>query len=154
MHLNVRSVPPKLPEIQGLLTLLSFPKIFMLSETWLAQNSFLESVENYSFISSPRTTNRWGGVGIYINNFVKYIIKENFADSTLNSNNKDYIVIKLIGNDNIALACMYCPDKKLNNIVSIIEHIKSLLYPTTPLIIGGNFNINSLDVTTDLAIDF
>ena len=58
MHLNVRSVSPKLPEIQGLLTLLGFRKRFMLSETWLAQNSFLESDENYSFISSPRTTNR------------------------------------------------------------------------------------------------
>ena len=49
---------------------------------------------------------------------------------------------------------MYCPEKKLNNIVSIIQHIKFLLHPTTPLIIGGDFSINLLDVTTDLAIDF
>ena len=154
MHLNVRSVSPKLPEIKGLLTLLGFQKIFTFSETWLAQNSFLKSVENFSFISSPRTTNCWGGVGIYIHNSVKYIIKEKSADSTVNNNNIDYIVIQLIGNTNIALACMYCPDIKLNNIVSIIKHIKSLLHPTTPLIIGGDFNINLLDVTTDLAIDF
>ena len=155
MHLNVRSVSPKLPEIQGLLFLLGFPKIFMLSEIWLAQHSFLESVENYFFISSLRITNRWGGVGIYIHNSVKYIIKKKSANSTVNNNNIDYIVIQLIGNTNIALACMYCPDKKLNNIVSIIEHIK--FYYTQlldPLIIGGDFNINLLDVTTDLAIDF
>ena len=74
MHLNVRSVSPKLPEINGLLTLLGFSKIFTLSETWLAQNSVLESVENYSFISSLCTTNRWSGVGIYIHNSAKYII--------------------------------------------------------------------------------
>ena len=49
---------------------------------------------------------------------------------------------------------MYCPDKKPNKIVSIIEHIKSLLHPTTPSISGGDFNINLLDVTTDLAIYF
>ena len=101
MHLNVKSVSPKLSKIQGLLNLLGFPKIFMLSETWLAQNSFLESVENYSFISSLRTTNRWGGVRIYIHNSVKYIIKEKSADSTVNNNNIDYIVIQLIGNTNI-----------------------------------------------------
>ena len=75
MHLNVRSVSPQLPEIQGLLTLLGFPKMFMLSETWLAQNFFLESVENYSFISSPRITNRWNCVGFYIHNFIQYIIE-------------------------------------------------------------------------------
>ena len=95
-----------------------------------------------------------GGVGIYIHNSVKYIIKEKSADSTVNNNNIDYIVIQFIGNTNIAFACMYCLDKKLNNIISIIEHIKSLLHPTTSLIIDGDFNINLLDVTTDLAIDF
>ena len=103
----------------------------MLSEIWLAQNFFLESVENYSFISSPCSTNRWGNVGIYIHNSVKYIITEKSADSTVKNNNIDYVVIQLIGNNNIALACMYCPDKKLNNIVSIIKHIKSSLHPTT-----------------------
>ena len=44
--------------------------------------------------------------------------------------------------------------KKLNNIVSINENIKSLLQPITAVIIGDDFNINLLDVITDFAIDF
>ena len=126
----------------------------MLSETCLAQNSFLENVENFSFISSPPTINRWGGVEIYIHNSVKYIIKEKSADSIVNNNNIDYIVIQLIENTNIPLAYM------LNN-VDILNNFFTSVYKQAPkfqadqhhTIPDSNFGLFFSPITPDEIVD-
>jgi hypothetical protein len=49
-------------------------------------------------------------------------------------------------NLNIALCCLYCPpNTKVADIITVIEHIKSLLNSQASLLIGGDFNINFLD---------
>ena len=47
-------------DLDGLLHILDFPKIVMISETWINDTSTLA---NYTFASSPRSTGIGGGVG-------------------------------------------------------------------------------------------
>ena len=44
--MNIRSLAPKIDEIESLIILLGYPKIFLLSETWLDSNSPLQQIPN------------------------------------------------------------------------------------------------------------
>ena len=54
VHLNVCSLKTKVSELEGLITLLNFPKVVLLSETWLSLDIDLINITNYSFISFYR----------------------------------------------------------------------------------------------------
>ena len=54
VHLNVCSLKNKVSELKGLITLFNFPKVVLLSETWLSSDIDLITITNYSFISSYR----------------------------------------------------------------------------------------------------
>jgi len=145
LHLNVRSLLHKVGEIDALLNLLGLPKVLMLSETWLEVYSPVLEINNYTFVSSPRRFSRGGGVGMYLHKSLRYIIKDKSCDQTIQYCNIDYLVIELL-NLNIALCCLYCPpNTKVADIITVIEHIKSLLNSQASLLIGGDFNINFLD---------
>jgi hypothetical protein len=81
MHLNVRSIFHKVAEIEGVLSLLGFPKALLVSETWLDLNTTISAVTNCSFISSPRLSGRGGGVGIFISNSIQYSVTVKSSDS-------------------------------------------------------------------------
>ncbi len=153
LHLNARSQYYKIGEIEALLNLLGLPKILLITETWLSPVSPVQNIINYHFVSSPRMSGRGGGVGMYIHNSLQFISKYNSSNQPGQFKNIDYLLIEL-PHSKISLACIYNPDKNLTNLISCIEHIKSLLHPTTRLIIGGDFNIDLLDGNSALAIDF
>ena len=46
LHLNIRSLQNKVHEIENLISLLKFPRVFALSETWLKSNNVLISISN------------------------------------------------------------------------------------------------------------
>ena len=54
----------------------------------------------------------------------------------------------------IAIACMYCPNGKLTEEISVIEYLKSLLNPAASLIIAGDSNIDLPNDKSNQAIDF
>ena len=66
VHLNVCSLKNKVSELEGLITLLNFPRVVFLSETWLSSDIDLINITNYSFTSSYGKNRRGGGVGIYV----------------------------------------------------------------------------------------
>jgi hypothetical protein len=153
VHLNIRSLVNKINELTGLLHVLDFPKIVMLSETWINANSPPTDIDNYIFVSSPRsTTSMGGGVGIYVHNSITFSVKTRSCDQP-NPLNIDYILIHL-AKTNIFICCLYCPPKcKLQDIILLIESLRSLTNQRLPLIIGGDFNVNLLD-DNDSALTF
>ena len=66
----------------------------MLTETWLTNTSLPHNIANYSLLSSPRLKTRGGDVGMFVNNFLQYVIKDRSCDH-LTTNNIDYLFIEL-----------------------------------------------------------
>ena len=153
VHLNVCSLKNKVSELESLITLLNFPKVVLLSETWLSSDIDLINITNNSFISSYRKNRHGGGVGMHVHNDVKYCIKVRSCD--LNTISKiDYILLELL-TFKIAVCCAYCPPgTKTDNIINLIEHIKGTVDPKSQIVFGGDFNINILDDKIDSSIDF
>ena len=114
IHLNIRSLRNKIPELECIINLLKYPKLIMLPETWLRMNSPFPNIDNYTFISSPRISNTHGsGVGIYIHKSLKFIIKSKSSDQD-NRHYCDYIIIELY-EPKLPLCSLYCfppPEKK------------------------------------------
>jgi hypothetical protein len=153
MHLNIRSLSPKIDELEALINLVGSPKVLMLSETWLNNVSVSYNVSNYSFVSSPRLRGRGGGVAMFVNNLLHYVIKDRLCDHTDN-NNIDYLLIEL-PKVNIMLCCMYCPpNTRLDHIIALLERNKAFSNPRTLFIAGGDYNINLLDESSDISVDF
>ena len=153
LHLNIRSLQNKVHEIENLISLLKFPRVFALSETWLKSNNVLISISNYSFISSHRICGAGGGVAMYIHKDVHY----NVVDKSCNHNDLhkiDYILTELV-QYNIFLCCMYCPPKTDLNVIShLINDLKMKTNHKSNFLITGDFNVNLLDITSCAINDF
>ena len=94
----------------------------MLTETWLTNTSLPHNIVNYSFLSSLRLKSRGDGVGMFVNNSLRYVIMDRSCDH-LPTNNIDYLLIKL-QNTSITLCCMYCsPYTKLDHVIAQLEHV-------------------------------
>lgn len=114
VHVNIWSLRNKISELEGILRILDFPKIILITETWLSSNSSLINIDKYSFISSPRHK-RGGGVGVYIHDSLHYCIKKLSSDSAID-HVIDYLLIE-VHEYKLAICCMYCPQScKLDDI--------------------------------------
>jgi hypothetical protein len=82
IHINIRSLAPKISELEILLNLLKYPKVLLISETWLSNNSPAVNVDGYSLVSSPRCSGRGGGVAAYVHNSVLFSIKDKSSNNT------------------------------------------------------------------------
>ena len=66
----------------------------------------------------------------------------------------DYLLFELI-EYKLALDYMYCPPRStVENIASTIESFKRLVSNKYNLIVGGDFNVNLLDLDDDNAVEF
>ena len=139
VHLNIRSIINEVNDLDRLLNILDFPKIVMISETWINDNSLRTNVNNYTFVSSPRSTGIGGDVDFYVHNSIEFSIKNRSSDQP-NSSNIDLSKIHLIKN-NLLLCCHYC---RLHDVILLIESVRSTSNHLR-LIFGGDFNINLLD---------
>lgn len=73
MHINARSIRHNLSELTDFLTTLDngFP-IIGISETWLTSNLDDVHIDGYSFHHKCRVDKHGGGVGIFVNSFIKH----------------------------------------------------------------------------------
>ncbi len=154
LHLNIRSLPNKINELEALLNMFDSPKVIMLSETWLTVNTSLLNINNYFCVSSPRLQ-RGGGVAMYLHNSVQYSVKLKSCERVVDAyHNIDFLILEILSL-NITLCCMYCPpNTNLAHILTLIEHLKSKSNPRTSFVIGGDFNINLLASDTELSLEF
>ena len=112
IHINIRSLRNKSAELELLLTNLDYPKVLLITETWLNNDTGLLNIPNYTLLSSHRTTGHGGGVGAYVDDSVAYTIKCKSSDSSVRLNNIDYLML-VLGDYKLAICCMYCPPKRL-----------------------------------------
>jgi hypothetical protein len=153
LHMNVRSLQHKLDEVEALVTLFKYPKVIVLTETWLKPDSVLVPISNYCFVSSPCIVGRGGGVAVYLHNDVHYRVTDR-SNNQNSTHNIDYLLVEpqQLG---IALCCMYCPPKsKLTDISHIITKLKEQVNNKFCFVAAGDFNINLLNDSTNLSNDF
>ncbi len=153
MHLNIRSLAPKVSELEILLDLVGSPKVLILSETWLSVNCPMLNISGYNLISSPRKLGRGGGVAAYLHNSVSFMVKDKSCDH-VETHNIDYLLLELTQLYG-SLCYMYCPpNTPVCDILSTIEQLKLMSKPHLPFILGGDFNVNLLNSITDASLDF
>jgi hypothetical protein len=152
IHLNIRSLAPKVSELEMLLNLMNQPKVMLVTKTWLSVYSPVVNISNYCLVSLPRHTGREGGVAAYVHNSVNFIVKDKSSDHDV-LHGIDYLLIELL-HLKISLCCKHCsPNTSLKNILSILEQVKVICAPNTAHIVSGDFNIN-LDTAAEMPTDF
>ena len=157
LQINCRSLKKHFSNISHLLSnFKSPPSIISLSETWLKEkdpDSFF-SLEGYIFVSRPRLGGkRGGGVGFYISNLLKYVVRSDlphFIDDVC-----DYCAIELINehSPNILLVSLYKPpdidttlfDTKLSKIIKFLS-----LNNNKKIFLTADWNIDLLKVNYDV----
>src|SRR6218665_1113103 len=136
MHINCRSLLPKLSEIKDLLHLLP-ATILALTETWLEENqSDLVNIPGYQFIQKPRGTSKGGGgVGILIKGvpYDAQAFEGLFIDIPLKTGNTTIGVI------------YRPPGQKLDEFTGEIDsHITEILKKSKELLLIGDMNVDLL----------
>ena len=85
LNCNIRSIQANFDNLEQFLNDLNYPfNIISLSETWINRSN--EQISNpdlpsYSFLSQP-TTQRAGGVGMYIKKGIQYSVRHDLTSST------------------------------------------------------------------------
>ena len=141
-HLNVRSLPAHLDEIQALIQINGFD-LFLMTETWLNSTweDTLINIDGYDIFRCDRI-NRGGGAAVYIKNSL--ICKRIFLlDDTCNT---EYVCLEVkqhCSGPKMAFIVLYRPPNSpahcYNNITMLIQ---AASYRYNEVIVAGDFNID------------
>ena len=130
IQINCRGIKSKLDDLDELLFQTNEPDIVLLSETWLkdGEERFID-IKNYKYEGVVRKHKKGGGVGILINNKIKYRVR-----TDLNVNNQDnsfeHFFIEVKGTRyNIIAGSIYRPpntdiEKFIENYTNSLSSIK------------------------------
>ena len=160
-HVNIRSIPANLGNLEAYLQCLDFEfSIVGISETWLQENNCdLYNLNGYNLVENHRTTKKGGGVGIFIKKHIPYVTRNDLVstDSIFES-----IFIELDKQvfhqkSNIILGIIYRPPN--TDINSFNEALGTILdklkVEDKTCYLMGDFNINLLNYTNHaLTSDF
>jgi endonuclease/exonuclease/phosphatase family metal-dependent hydrolase len=149
MHINCRSLKKNYTAINDLIaTVDDRLTALAVTETWLS-NANKDSVDlvGYEFISNNRQDKSGGGVGIYINIDVNYVVRH---ELTRMSTYLECIFIEMVvvGGKNILLGCVYRPP---NSDVNEFNRELELLLQTCDtkkgqyILVAGDFNLDLLN---------
>src|SRR5688572_9645955 len=95
MHVNSRSLTPKLEEIHSLLIQLPV-KILAISETWLDQSTTPPTtLPDYNFVHKPRNLGRGGGTALFIRKEFQFHIFEPANNCSTHTTYKPYLSVYL-----------------------------------------------------------
>ena len=93
LHLNARSLPKNVDQFKDLISSLGYNfDIMAISETWFNSNTNVNmyNVPNYSLVHLCRTEKIGGGVALYINDELQYVLRNDLSCITNN-----YEIMKL-----------------------------------------------------------
>jgi Endonuclease-reverse transcriptase len=150
LHINCRSLNKNLSKLEQFLNYINLkPLVIALSETWIKQSAPVNyfSINNYNFISKPRSKNkRGGGVALYIHNsleFTEIKIPVSATDETF-----DLCAIEIKNNSgaNIIIAEIYKPpDTNISVFLNLFSNFLESINNSKKLIcVSGDFNIDLL----------
>ena len=149
LNCNIRSIHANFDNLTQMLHDLNYTfSIIGLSETWISathNQSMNIDLPGYSFVSQP-TTQRAGGVGLYINNDLLFNVRYDLSSSSAESEIL-WVEIESQLNKNVLCGIVYRhPNSNLesfsNKIYSIIEKVHQ---EKKLCILSGDFNINLLN---------
>ena len=150
MQLNIRGLFGKLSNLKDLINKVSRGKridIILLCETWQNQNSLTPSLSGYNYIYKSRKHKMGGGVGIFVNECIR------FTEITLNANYEsiEYVVINITtksDNKTIMLGSLYRPlNTNDTKFVDEYNNLLSKLYKESKskrVILGMDHNLDFL----------
>ena len=149
-HLNVRSLMPKLDDLQQYLVEITHKfSVIGISETWLKNDNeaFIHHLPGYSFVNNNRKTKNGGGVGMfYISSALKFRVRYDLnlqKDDILES---IFLETCLEENEKIKIGTIYKPPN--NNFNDFETELKTILHKidkeNKTCILMGDFNIDIL----------
>ena len=152
IQINCRGIKSKLDDLDELLSQTNEPDIVLLSETWLkdGEERFID-IKNYKYEGVVRKHKKGGGVGILINNKIKYRVR---TDLNVNSqdNSFEHFFIEVKGTRyNIIAGSIYRPpntdiEKFIENYTNSLSSIKK--EKNKELILGLDHNLDLLKQAT------
>ncbi|XP_060799413.1 uncharacterized protein LOC132901016 [Neoarius graeffei] len=140
LHLNVRSLLPKIDEVRNLAHQWN-PSVLCFSETWLDCTILDPEVDipGYSCVRKDRDRNG-GGVVVYIRNNIAFNVRPDMMDNDLEA---VWVNILLPKTKAILLGACYRPPD-VNNFYNILEEVclNAEGFVDSEVIITGDFNTN------------
>ena len=151
LHLNIRSIPKNLTQLEKYLLLLKHDFTVMgLTETWLNDTNFdLYSLSGYDHVSKYRSDRKGGGVTLFIKNSIYFIRR---IDLEIFNEDVETVCVEIPKNvinskANLIVILVYRPPDRdisvcteyINDVMNKLNSEKSLIY------ILGDFNINLLN---------
>lgn len=122
------------------------PDIILISETWLKSwhSDGMLSVEGYKLIRNDRNDKkRGGGVGLLLKSGLKFKV---ISKSTFTEGMCEFIIAEIVGGSSkVLVACVYNPHKN-HSMANFMECMHQLTGEYTEIVVGGDFNLNLLDV--------
>lgn len=154
VHINIRSLIPKLDEFKQFILAQNFD-IIGVSETWLdgRVNTNNVKIQGYNFVRQDRE-GRGGGVGLYIKSCYKYSVINN--DFTRKENFEQVWVKILFQKVSFIFGCVYRPPShRFSNFLVDFDNTLTSLSPLCDKICcGGDFNIDFLQMFSNEVVEF
>ena len=156
LHVNARSLNKNFDDLELLhssINNFAF-SVICISETWLHSTSPpMFHIPNYNFIRADRAIGKGGGVGIYINNLLKFKHRPD-----IHIQGAEHLFIEIINdkNKNIILGTIYKPPNNCNEIFleSLDEELHRISLENKNIYLIGDFNINLLNATQNSTLRF
>ena len=146
LHINCRSVNKNFEKLLDLLHIINYPlTAIALTETWLSSdNEYNFHIPGYKFIANSRTDKSAGGIGIFLNNDLDYVVR---TDLNRMASSIESLFIEVLENGRscLLLGCIYRPpnsDVNLFNVelLNILKMIDSANINIAA--IAGDFNLD------------
>ena len=138
LHLNVRSLIPKLPEVRRLLAETN-AAVLTLSETWLDETVTDGEVNMDGYSTIRRDRNRHGGgVLLYVKDGISYNTRPDLQEEGLEA---AWIELFLPKSKGILVSSIYRPPDD-SSFLSKLEISLGKVQPSTEIYVLGDFNIN------------
>lgn len=146
MHINTRSLPPKLEEVHSLFLQLPV-KILAITETWLDQSTDTISIPDYNFVHKPRSMRKGGGVGFFIKKEIQFHIIEPMNKHQNHTTHESlFITVPQRKGNDLIIEVIYRPsgtslplfNEEINLLLAEIANSKK------DIILAGDFNVDLL----------
>ena len=155
LHQNMRSLNKNFFGLESLINQLklknSIPSIIGVTETWLSNSQEVQlkkfEILNYTFVHSERSAGRGGGAGLFINDRIKFTLRE---DIHIKDAESAWIEIQCPRKKSILIGVIYTSGRKREKFVERFNQIMEKINDEKKeVIIMGDMNIDLFKIKTN-----
>ena len=156
LHVNARSLRHNFDDLLMMISTLDFKfTAIAITETWFNSCTPLElfNIPGYKFNYSNRTDKIGGGVALYVDENVNYIVRSDLKLSSAESESL-FIEIREIKRKPVTIGCVYrAPNTDITNFIESLEVCFKDVNLCNDMYLVGDFNINLLNADTHCKTD-